>query len=446
MEQKIGGARVCALKILYKIEQEGAFANIALKEAAGLRALSAPDRGLVTTLVYGCVRYKRYLDYIIAQFSSVKMGKLSPYVLLLLRMGTYQIMKLDRVPDRAAVDECVKLAGKYAYRSKGFVNAVLRKIAAQKQQIQLPKETAERLGVQYSYPDEIVSAWLAAYGAAFTEKLLAAGNESAPLTVRVNTLKTGEASLAERLKAEGVRVEDANAAGMLSLGGTEISALESYRAGLLTPQGVASYLAGAVLAPKPGDTVLDLCAAPGGKSTHLAELMQNKGNVYAFDIHAHKIALIEQNAARLGINIITAAQADASVPMERFFGCADAVLADVPCSGLGIIRKKPDIKWSFDAAGQDALAELQYRILSAAGRYVKAGGTLVYSTCTIAEKENNAVVERFLRENGDFAPDGFADVLPKELQKPTAKDGYVQFFPHTDGIDGFFICRMKRKG
>lgn len=446
MGQNNSGARICALKTLYKIEQEGTFSNMALKEMLHGSTLSAPDRGLVTTLVYGCVRYRRYLDYVIAQFSSVKLKKLSPYVLLILRLGVYQIMKLDRVPDRAAVDESVKLAGKYAYRAKGFVNALLRRLAAQKEHIRLPEKAAERLGVAYSYPDEIVSMWLSAYGEEFTEQLLAAGNESAPATVRVNTLKTDRAALMDRLRGEGVMAQETWVENMLAFTGAEVAALDSYREGLFIPQGIGSYLAGAALNPNPGDKVLDLCAAPGGKSTHLAQLMQNRGKVYAFDIHEHKLKLIEQNAARMGIDIIETSCADASMPMERFFGCADAVLADVPCSGLGIIRKKPDIKWSFDADGQRTLAELQYRILSAAGRYVKPGGTLVYSTCTIAQAENQDVVERFLRENAAFVPDSLEPYLPKELQRPTAKEGHIQFFPNTDGIDGFFICRMKRKG
>lgn len=445
MEQKISGARVCALKVLYKIEYEGAFSNLALAEALRRSAMSASDKGLVTTLVYGCVRYKRYLDYIIAQFLSVKLKKLSPYVLLILRMGAYQIIKLDRVPDRAAVDECVKLALRYAYRSKGLVNAVLRKISANKNNVCFPEKTLERLGVKYSYPDDIVEMWLSLYKEEFTQQLLAAGNESAPVTVRVNTLKTDTASLAEQLAKEGVRAY-ACADNMLLTEGSELLSLESYRSGLLTAQGVGSYLAGMALSPKEGDTVMDLCAAPGGKSTHLAQLMKNRGKIYAFDIYEHKLELIEKNARRLGIDIIKAAQADAAVPMERYFGCADAVLADVPCSGLGIIRKKPDIKWSFDTAEQEKLVELQYRILTAAGMYVKPGGALVYSTCTISEKENLGVVERFLRENGDFLMDSIDEILPKKFKKPSAKDGYVQFFPNIDGIDGFFICRMKRKG
>ena len=445
MEKRAGSARECALKTLYRIEQDGAYSNIALKDALCGSSLSPADKGLATTLVYGCVRYKRYLDYVIAQFSSVKLKKMSMYVLLLLRMGAYQIMKLDRVPDRAAVDECVKLANKYAYRSKGLINAVLRKISAQKGAIRVP-DGMERLGTVYSYPDDIVELWRKPYGEEFTEQLLAAGNNSASLTVRINPLKTGKAALIKRLLEEGVQAEETCAEGMLTLDGSDVASLSSYKEGLYTPQGVGSYLAGRALAPKPGEVVLDLCAAPGGKSTHLAELMENRGKVYSFDLHAHKLELIRQNAARLGIKTIEAAQADASVPMERFYDCADAVLADVPCSGLGIIRKKPDIKWGFDAAAQAALAELQYNILSAAGRYVKPGGALVYSTCTIAELENQGVVERFLRENGEFLLDSLEEFLPDALQKPSAKDGFVQFFPHIDGIDGFFICRMKRKG
>lgn len=443
--KKQKNARMCAFDILYKTENDKAFSNIALKEGLRGSGLAEADRRLVTTIVYGCVKYRRYLDYIISRYSSVRLKKLSLNVLLILRMGIYQIMKLDRVPDSAAVDESVKLAAKKAYRSKAFVNAVLRAAASGKDTLVLPKDKNERLCVEYSYPDELAEMWIDEFGYGFAEELMAAGNESPSVTVRVNRLKTDSFALTETLAAENVKSQRTDAENMLTVGGSDIGALKSYRGGLFTPQGMGSYFACMALGPKSGDTVIDLCAAPGGKSTHIAELMKNEGKIYSFDVHEHKIELIKSNAKRLGIDIIEAHTADSSVYMKEFDSAADAVLADVPCSGLGIIRKKPDIKWGFDINLQKQLSQLQYEILSAGARYVKHGGTLVYSTCTVSHTENIDVVKRFLESNGEFCMCPFDEILPGKYKKDGAKSGYVQFYPNVDGIDGFFICKMKRK-
>lgn len=443
-EAKIN-SRMCAYKILHKIEYESTFSNLALRDGLRNAGLSAADRRLVTTVVYGCVKYKRYLDYVIAKFSGVKLKKLSDSVLLLLRMGAYQILMLERVPDSAAVNETVKLAAKLCYKSKAFVNAVLRKISLSGRDVEMPEDKIEGLGVLRSYPNEIVKLWFDELGEAMTARLLKAGNERAPLTVRTNMLRITTAELEERLQSEGVSARRL-AENMLVLEGTaDIASLEAYKKGLFTPQGVGSYLTGLVLAPRSGQTVLDLCAAPGGKSTHMAELMNNEGKIFSFDLYEHKTELIAAGARRLGLDIITAKAQDSSVPKEELFEGADAVLADVPCSGLGIIHKKPDIKWSFDAAAQNELAELQYKILEAGSKYVKRGGVLVYSTCTISQKENMDNAERFLREHGDFELCGFEEVLPDFCKKESARRGYVQFYPTDEGMDGFFICKMKRK-
>ena len=439
-------ARMCAYKILYKIECDGAFSNIALKDGLRDTVYVGADRRLVTTIVYGCVKYKRYLDYVISRFSSVKLKKLSENVLILLRIGAYQILMLERVPDSAAVNECVKLASKLCYKSKAFVNAVLRKISSNKDEISLPDDEKERLGVKYSYPDDIVSLWTDEFGIEFAQKLLEAGNENPPLSVRVNTLRTTKDKLAALFEKEGIETEEC-AEGMLVLKGSgDIGALESYKNGLFTPQGTGSYFACRALNPQRGQTVMDLCAAPGGKSTHIAEMMENEGAVYSFDIHAHKTELIDAAAKRLGINIIKTAVRDSSVFDEGFDGKADCVLCDVPCSGLGIIHKKPDIKWGFDLQGQRELVQIQTKILETGSGYVKKGGILVYSTCTVSHSENLDIVKKFLDTHGDFELCGFDEVLPDKYKKESAKEGYVQFYPTDDGMDGFFICKMKRKG
>ncbi|MBE7026388.1 MAG: 16S rRNA (cytosine(967)-C(5))-methyltransferase RsmB [Ruminococcaceae bacterium] len=446
MEKVKMSARACAYKILYKIENENSFSNMALKEGLSGCALEGADRRLVASIVYGCVKYKRYLDYIISQFSSVKIKKLSLNVLILLRMGAYQIVKLNRVPDSAAVNESVKLAQKYAYRSKAFINAVLRKISDQKDSIKMPDDLKERLKVECSFPDEIADMLLAEHGAENAGSLMRALNENAPLTVRVNTLKTDKESLAKILLDEGVTAKECGVDNMLVLEGiSDIASLESYKKGLFTPQGIGSYFASYILSPKKGECVIDVCAAPGGKSTHIAEIMENKGVIHSFDIHSHRAALIESSAKRLGIDIIKTKVADSSQFMCEYESIADCVLADVVCSGLGVIRKKPDIKWSFDTDKLDELASLQYKILSSASRYVKKGGSLVYSTCTITKQENMDVVERFLKENDEFEPCAFDEMLPEKYVKPSAKEGYIQFYPHTDSVDGFFIYKLRRK-
>lgn len=443
-EAKIN-SRMCAYRILHKIEYEGTFSNLALRDGLRNAGLSAADKRLVTTIVYGCVKHKRYLDYVIAKFSSVKLKKLSDSVLLLLRMGAYQILMLERVPDSAAVNETVKLATKLCYKSKAFINAILRKISSSGGAIELPKDKIEELGIRFSYPNEIVKMWFDELGEDMTARLLAAGNERAPLTVRTNTLKTTSAEIAERLQNEGIEAKRL-AENMLALeGAADIAATDAYKKGLFTPQGIGSYLTGSVLAPQSGQTVLDLCAAPGGKSTHLAELMNNEGKIFSFDLHEHKTELIAAGARRLGIDIITTQARDSAVLDEEFFESADAVLADVPCSGLGIIHKKPDIKWGFDAAAQNELAQLQYKILETGSKYVRRGGVLVYSTCTISQKENLDNTKRFLKEHDDFELCGFEEVLPDFCKKESAKRGYVQFYPTDEGMDGFFICKMKRK-
>ena len=445
MEKVKMSARACAYKILYKIENENSFSNMALKEGLFGCELQGADRRLVASIVYGCVKYKRYLDYIIAQFSNVKIKKLSSNVLILLRMGAYQIVKLDRVPDSAAVNESVKLAQKYAYRSKGLINAVLRKVSDQKDNIKMPDDLKERLKVECSFPDAIADMLVQEHGLENAGELMRALNENAPLTVRVNTLKTDMQKLKQILLEEGITAKECDVDNMLMLEGvSDIATLDSYKDGLFTPQGIGSYFASYILSPKKGECVIDVCAAPGGKSTHIAEIMENDGVIHSFDIHTHRARLIENSAKRLGIDIIKTKVADSSQFMSEYDNMADCVLADVVCSGLGVIRKKPDIKWSFDIDKLGELTDLQYKILSSASRYVKKGGSLVYSTCTITKQENMDVIEQFLKENTEFALCPFDEILPKKYVKPSAKEGYIQFYPHTDGVDGFFICKMKR--
>lgn len=444
-ERRVSDARFAAYKVLHAAQTDGAYVNLAIAEVLGSMQMSPADKALASAIAYGCVKYRLYLDYVIAKFSSVKLKKLSAPVLVLLRIGVFQILKFDRVPDSAAVDECVRLAGKLAYRSKGFINGVLRSVVREKEKLTLPKDATERMSILYSFPKELTEHLIGLYGIKRTEALLAAFCEPPKMHVRVNTLKTSVAAVREALTQAGIAVTDGAYDDALVLSGTDITALEAYKNGEITAQGAGSMCAVRALNAKKGDTVLDLCAAPGGKSIYIAQRAQDDLNLKSFDIHTHKIDLILQTAARMGIKSITAAQADASVCKSEFEETADAVLVDAPCSGLGIIGKKPDIKYSWSKEKEDELAALQLKILDAAQSYVKPGGTLVYSTCTIGEKENLSVVRTFLEKHADFEAVDMTDALPCGVQKPTAKEGYVHFFPDTDEMDGFFVCKMKRK-
>ena len=444
MSDNYANPRIIALKTLYEIEKNDAYSNIALKKALANPQIKPQDKAFIANLVYGSVKYKLRLDYIIAKFSDVKLKKLSDFVLLILRMGVYQLVFMDKVPTSAAVDESVKLANKYAVRSKGLINAVLRKIAAEKDNISYPRDRAEYMSVYYSYPRELVDMWIGELGADACEQLLISMNTPPPITVRVNTRKTSCGECMSAILECGAKAEPGIVEDSLVISGGDIANVRGYVEGHFTPQGLSSMLAARVLAPQDSALAMDVCAAPGGKSTHIAQLM-NSGEVVAFDIFEHKIELINQNAQRMGFDNIHAAVHDASVADERYIGKADKVLVDAPCSGLGIIRKKADIKWGFGREKIDELSKMQLAILTASAEYVKPSGELVYSTCTISNAENIGVCRAFLERNTDFEPVDITSLLPKVLQKETAKDGYIQIYPHVDNMDGFFIFKMRRK-
>lgn len=419
-------AREAALLALCKIEYEGAYSNMAVKDVLS-GDFDGRDKGLITELVYGVVRRKLTLDYIISKYSKIKLKKLSKYLIMILRMGVYQIYFTDKIPDSAAVNESVKLSKKYCGKSSGFANAILHSVIRGREILEYPKDKVEFLSVKYSFPEELVKMFLQFD---FCEELLKALNEEPKTTVRVNRLKeeelTGE--FEETPLYEHAR----------TVKGTDMAALEDYREGRVIPQDIAAMMASEALSPKPGEVCVDMCSAPGGKTTHIAELMQNSGKVYAFDIHPHKVEIIRKNAERMGITIIEAEVADATEAKKELLGVADKVLADVPCSGLGIIRRKPDIKWNKDDISE--LPEIQYKILENAAGYLKPGGELVYSTCTLNKCENEDVVCRFLENNKDFE---FVKIqLPGPLMREN--DGYITLYPNRDGTDGFFISKIKR--
>lgn len=413
-------ARETALKVLVKIDRDGAYSNMALKESLSGGRLTERDRHFATSLVYGTLDRRYTLDYIIGCYSKIKLKKLSVYVLNILRMGIYQLKFMDRVPDSAAVNESVNLAKRYAHGgSAGFVNGVLRSVI--RGEIKYPSDKYEYLSVKYSYPVWLVKAWTKDYGDDFAEELMRAFSKPQKLHLRANTLKLSAAELALRLEKY-----NAEAAGdAVICDGFDISGSKLYSDGCFTVQDMAAQAAAICLAPEPGQTVIDMCAAPGGKTSHMAELMKNKGVIYAFDIYEHKTELINKNAKRLGISIIRAKCGDASVTDEKMLNTADKILCDVPCSGLGLVGRKPEIKWNREENAEE-LCELQIKILENAAKYLKSGGEILYSTCTLNKRENEGVTDKFTERNKSF----------KKIYEKT-------YYPHIDGTDGFYICKLK---
>ena len=337
-------------------------------------------------------------------------------------MGIYQLKFADKIPESAAVNESVKLAKRYGHASSaGFVNGVLRSVS--RSDVEYPNDKTEYLAVKYSFPPKLCEEWTERFGYEFTEKLMDAFSKPAPLTLRPNRLKTTPENLLARLNENGVQAEITD--GYIRAAGFDIAGDDLYKNGFYTVQDAAAMKASEILAPKSGETVIDMCAAPGGKTTHMAEIMENNGKIFAFDIYEHKLDLIRKNAARLGVTIIETDLRDGREFDAKYAESADKILCDAPCSGLGIIRRKPEIKYGYDA--DNDLPETQRKILDNAARYLKSGGEIVYSTCTIEKRENEDVTGGFLRDNADF----------EKLYEKT-------FYPHIDGTDGFYICKMRK--
>ncbi len=426
-------ARESALRALHSIDTQGAYINVALKQALSVDGMSQPDKGLVTEIIYGVVSNKTAIDYIISQFSKVKLKKMSPWVLAILRMGVFQIFYMDKIPHSAACNEAVKLAKKYSHGAgAGFVNGVLRSVSRECDSFKFPQtgNPVADLSIEYSYPEWMTEKLVDEYGAEKCAALYAESRKAHGVCIRVNTLKTTKAELITILADEGVECE--NIEGMDNAlvihGKFNAEASQPYRDGLFSLQNISSQMAVEALAPQKDDFVIDMCAAPGGKSCAAAERMGNEGKVLSFDVFDHKIKLIQNAAKRLGISIIDARVGDSTVPCEELLGKADRVLADVPCSGLGVIHKKPDIKWSRKESDIAELCEIQAKILEVAASYVKDSGVLVYSTCTILPEENRLQIQEFLKHHNEFEKISEQQILTGAL-----------------GESGFYICKMVKR-
>ena len=429
------GARVCAYKVLKSVSVGGAFSPRALDAEIKAAELSEQDAALAANIVYGTLERESLLDAYIRRELTRK-GRPRPEIAVILRLSAYQILFCDKIPAYSAINEGVELAKSVDFRAGGFVNAVLRNIDRHRAESVLPDVEDDPVGylsLRYSVESWIADEWIREYGFAAAEAILAASEGRPPLTVRVNTLKTDAEALASALEAEGVKAEKHPfVPEMLTVSGTgSVDGLAAYRDGLFHVQDAASAFCCGVLGARSGECVYDVCAAPGGKSFTAAEMMKNEGELRSFDLKEKKLAPIREGAERLGISILTAAARDAS---EGDLPEADRVLCDVPCSGLGVIRKKPEIRRK-RASDVAELPRIQAAILENSARCVRKGGTLVYSTCTLLRAENEAVVEAFLAKNGGFAPLPFAAPDGREDWRLTLR-------PDLNGTDGFFVARM----
>lgn len=444
-------ARYLAYKILFDIEVNGNYSNMALNKYLNEAGLDDQDKGFVTELVYGIIEKKRYLDYMINKVSKIKVRKMQHSVKLVLRMGVYQLVYMDGVTDYAAINESVNIMKKLDKRSASFVNAVLRNISRNLDEVKdISLNTVDKLAIYYSYENWIVENLVKEYGFERTEAILRALSQKPNIYLRVNRtkLRPGQSmdylvgQIIGRLIDQGLeasRVEGLEEAIKVK-GLKSIDKHPLFREGYVSVQDISSILVAKVMNPKRESRVLDLCAAPGGKSTHIGELMENTGHLISQDIFDHKIKLMNIYAERLGLKNMEAKLGDALVLNEDYIGKFDYVLCDVPCSGMGIVRRKPEIKYKKEEEVEN-LPDLQYQILENASSYLKEGGILIYSTCTIFKQENTDVVDRFLNNHKDFDLD---DLGPIKEFLGIGDKGLVKILPDRYEMDGFFICRMKK--
>ena len=437
-------SRELAFKTLYDIERNKNYSNISINKNFKNVNISDQEKGLATELIYGIIENKYYLNYIIDKLSKIKSKKMSTYVKISLWLGIYQILFLDSIKDHAAVNESVNLIKKYDKKSSGFVNAILRNVLRQKDSIMeiKDKDINDELSIKYSYNPWIVEKWIKDFGQEFTEDLLDANAEKPNLYIRTNTLKISRDELIGKLAKEGIKCTKVNGIdeAIMVQNLKNIEGNELFKLGYFTIQDISSMLVGKIANPEKDSKVLDICSAPGGKTTHVATIMENTGQVIARDVFDHKLKLIKSTVNRLGLTNVSIENRDALKLDDNSIDKFDYVLADVPCSGLGIIKRKPEIKFK-EKSELSGLPDIQSKILNNASKYVKENGTLIYSTCTIHDEENIDVVEQFLKENKNF------ELVPIEninIDLDNQEKGYIKIYPNIHGMDGFFIAKLKR--
>ena len=442
----MANVRNIAYHVLYRVLYEDAYSAIAINNAVREEKLVGVDVSFLSALVYGVLERKLTLEFIIRQYSSIRIKKIEKSTLIVLYMGLYQLIYMDKVPDSAAVNESVKLCKQLRlYKSAGFVNAILRNFVRADKAYQLPnrQNIVKYLSVVYSCPESMTEELIATYGEDLTEKALQGILGRPPITVRVNTLKTDKATLKQSLTAQGVIVNDISfLENSLNLSATgSLEKIPEFQQGHFFVEDAASQICAEILGAQPEETIADVCAAPGGKSLYSAIRMENRGEIRSYDIHEHKIKLMQENADRLGISIMHTAIRDAA--SDRELPVCDRILCDVPCSGWGILRRKPEIRYKTDT-NIDILPNLQYSILCMSVENLPSDGVLVYSTCTLRKAENHDIIRRFLEEHSDFIgepidlPDGIDHIIEEEPYCLT-------LLPGAYNTDGFFIAKLRRR-
>ncbi|WP_066502941.1 16S rRNA (cytosine(967)-C(5))-methyltransferase RsmB [Abyssisolibacter fermentans] len=441
-------ARFIATKILINIEEKGAFSNIEISK--NLKNLeNILDEGLIREIVYGVIQNKVLIDFIISKYSKIPINKLTVKVKQILRIGIYQIVFMDRIPERAACNESVKVAKKMCHQGiPGYINAVLRNIIRNKSSL-IPdyKEynRVDYLNLKYSHPKWLIEHFIKEFGYEFTADLCEANNSKPKLNIRVNTLKITRDELIKKLEEKDINVKSLpySKDGLVVNNAKRITNLSEFKQGFFSIQDESSMMVAEIMNPKPESIVLDVCSAPGGKTCHLAQKMNNKGKIISRDIYEHKLSLINKAAKRLEIDIIETQLIDALTLDENMIFKVDYCLVDAPCSGLGLLRRKPEIRWRLSMEDINNLSHLQYKILTNASKYVRLNGILLYSTCTISKKENFDVVSRFLEANTNYELLPFEEDICVKLGIQN-NIGYTQLYPNVHGTDGFFIAKFRK--
>jgi len=457
---KVDPIREIVLKVLFKIDSKKGYINVILNELLEKNKASTRDAAFINEITYGVVRNRNRLDWTISQFSLKDFNKTPIWIKNILRMGVYQLLFLEKVPDYAVCNESVQLAKKYGNPNVAkFVNSILRNIIRNRENIYWPdkdREPALYISMVYSHPYWIIERWLNRFGFKETIEICKANNKIPSLVIRANTLKISRSDLKKFLEKEDIAVKEGifTEEALYLKGLPNITKFPAYQEGLFQIQDEASILVSHLVAPLPGEFIIDVCSAPGGKTTHLAQLMNNKGVILAFDTNKKRLSMVEENCKRLGINIVTTQLNDVTKLNKKYINKADKVLVDVPCSGLGVLRRKPDLKWqTFNLKRFQKLSKLQGEILSAAANYVKVGGRLIYSTCSTEPEENENVVNEFLDKNPNYELEDLKEFIKERKLKiyksnQNKQKKFFQIYPGLSNLDldGFFMAKMIRKG
>lgn len=440
--------RYCAAQVLNRLHDSDLHADDLIDRELSRGILGGPDRGLFSELVFGVLRRQATLDHYLGQVVEQPLTRLQPLVLTLLRLGVYQLLYLERVPDHAAVHESVELAKQLCPKASGLVNGVLRNLLRQRERLTLPDRSADPatwLAAAHSLPTWLARHWLEQFNLDEAAELAAAALETPPLTLRINTLRISRELYLQRLAEHGVAAEACRYApeGLRLLERHQVTELPGFREGWFAVQDEASQLVAHLLAPCADEQVLDACAAPGGKTTHLAQLMRDRGLLIATDLNERKIRKIRESSERLGLTMVQAQVADGLQDGYQQGRQFDRILLDAPCSGLGVIRRNPEAKWRLQPADLVRCAERQRALLERVAMLLKPGGVLVYATCSTAPEEDEQVVEDFLSRHPSFVLEHGARLLPNwaELFSPA---GYLRLWPHRHRTDGFFAARLQR--